>query len=108
VSEKSDSEEIEPLALSPRGTAISLNCSIDRVYQLIRAGELDAYKDGRSTKITMASIKARQARLLAMPYRPDAIAPNNLKAAHTPAPTPAPVKRPRGRPRKTPPAPAAA
>jgi len=85
MTEKSDHEKVEPLALSPRATAIALDCSIDRVYCLIRSGELEAYHDGRATKITMASIKARLARLLATPYRPEAIAPNrNQRADHGP------------------------
>jgi excisionase family DNA binding protein len=34
-----------------------------RLYQLIGAGELVAYKDGRSRRVTMQSIRARVARL---------------------------------------------
>jgi len=81
MSEKSDHERVEPLALSPRATAIALDCSIDRVYRLIKARELIAYKDGSHTKITMASIKARQARLLAAPFQPTSIAANRRHSA---------------------------
>jgi hypothetical protein len=41
-----------------------LSCCTTFVYGLIRDGELDSYKDGASTKITTASIRARIARQL--------------------------------------------
>jgi hypothetical protein len=54
----------EPLAVSPRRTALLLDCGITRVYELINSGELESYKDGKSRKITMRSIRARTERLL--------------------------------------------
>jgi hypothetical protein len=35
-----------------------------RLYELLGAGELESYLDGRARRITMASIQARVARLL--------------------------------------------
>ena len=33
-----------------------LNCGRTRVYELLAAGELDSFRDGRARKITIASI----------------------------------------------------
>jgi excisionase family DNA binding protein len=62
---KSDSEgELAPLAVKVCVAAALMSCSVDRVYKLIRRRELRAFKDGRSTKVEVASIRERQARLL--------------------------------------------
>jgi excisionase family DNA binding protein len=42
-----------------------LDCGTTRLYELIANGELESYRDGKSRKITVASIKARVARMLA-------------------------------------------
>jgi excisionase family DNA binding protein len=57
--------EIEPLAVSPRQACRLLGCGITRLYELIGAGELESYLDGRMRRITMRSIVARIERLLA-------------------------------------------
>jgi hypothetical protein len=41
-----------------------LGCGITRLYELINSGELVSFKDGKSRKITTASIKAYIARQL--------------------------------------------
>jgi len=41
-----------------------LGCSHKRLYQLLADGELESFKDGRSRKITVASIQSRIARKL--------------------------------------------
>jgi excisionase family DNA binding protein len=56
---------LEPLVVSPRVAWRMLGCGNTRGYELIAAGELESYKDGRSRKITVASIKAFVARQLA-------------------------------------------
>jgi len=61
-----------------------LDVGMTRLYELIAAGEVDSYLDGRARKITVASIDRRIARLLA-------------ESGHSPARQP----RRRGRPRKT-------
>jgi excisionase family DNA binding protein len=35
-----------------------LDCGTTRLYELIRAGELETYRDGASRKITTASLRA--------------------------------------------------
>jgi hypothetical protein len=57
--------ELEPFAVKATVAAVLEDCSVDRIYKLLATGELEGFKDGRNTKITMASIKARRARLLA-------------------------------------------
>jgi excisionase family DNA binding protein len=78
-------EHLEPLAVSPRQACLLLGVGNTRLYQLIGAGELVTYKDGRSRRVTMQSIRARVARL----------------AAAAGATGAAPPRR-RGRPRKQP------
>jgi excisionase family DNA binding protein len=54
----------EPLVVKPRIAWRLLGCSNTYGYELLAAGELESFKDGKSRKITMASIKARIARQL--------------------------------------------
>jgi excisionase family DNA binding protein len=51
----SDSE-FGPLVVKPKVACRMLACGITRLYALIGARELDAFRDGRSRKITTASI----------------------------------------------------
>jgi hypothetical protein len=48
----------EPLVVSPRRARRLLDCGNTRLYELIAARELETFKDGKSRKITVASIKA--------------------------------------------------
>ena len=48
----------EPLVVSPRRARLMLDCGNTRLYELIAARELQTFKDGKSRKITVASIKA--------------------------------------------------
>jgi excisionase family DNA binding protein len=65
ASSKSNAQDdIEPLVVKPRVAWRLLGCSNTYGYELLGAGELESYKDGKSRKITMASIKARIARQL--------------------------------------------
>jgi excisionase family DNA binding protein len=54
----------EPLVVGPRRARRMLDCGNTRLYELIAARELESFKDGRSRKITVASIKAYIARRL--------------------------------------------
>ncbi len=54
----------EPLVVSPRRARRMLDCGNTRLYELIAARELDTFKDGKSRKITVISIKAYIARRL--------------------------------------------
>jgi hypothetical protein len=58
-------DDIEPLVVKPRVAWRLLGCSNTYGYELLAAGELESFKDGKSRKITMASIKARIVRQLA-------------------------------------------
>jgi hypothetical protein len=53
------------LVVSPRTACLMLSVSHKRLYCLLADGQLESFKDGRSRKITVASIKARIARGLA-------------------------------------------
>ena len=57
----------EPLIVSPRHAQELLSIGHSRLYELIAAGELATFKDGKSRKITVASIKEYVARKLAAP-----------------------------------------
>jgi excisionase family DNA binding protein len=46
------------LVVKPRGAQQMLQCGRKHVYQLIAEGHLVSFKDGRSRKITVASIEA--------------------------------------------------
>jgi hypothetical protein len=57
--------EIEPLVVKPKVAWRMLGCGNTRGYELIAAGELESFTDGRSRKITVASIKRYIERRLA-------------------------------------------
>jgi hypothetical protein len=52
----------EALVVSPRRARRMLDCGNTRLYELISARELESFKDGKSRKITIASIKSYIAR----------------------------------------------
>jgi hypothetical protein len=56
---------LEPLVVRPKVAQRLIGCGNTRFYELLAIGELESYKDGKSRLITMASIKARVARMLA-------------------------------------------
>lgn len=60
-----DHVDVEPLVVKPKVAWQMLGCGNTRGYELLAAGELESYKDGRSRKITVASIKAFVARQVA-------------------------------------------
>src|SRR5262245_49023642 len=45
------------IIVGPRRARHMLDCGITHLYQLLAAGELESFLDGRSRKITVASIK---------------------------------------------------
>jgi excisionase family DNA binding protein len=61
-----------PLVVRPAQACWLLGVGNTKLYELIAAGELESYLDGRSRRITMASIRARIARLLAADTLPRA------------------------------------
>jgi len=54
----------KPLVVKPRGACVLLGCGMTYLYELINAGEIESFKDGKSRKITTASIDAYIARHL--------------------------------------------
>jgi hypothetical protein len=58
------SNEIAPLVVSPRQAMQLLNCGKTRLFELLAAGELESYLDGKSRKIVFDSITARHRRKL--------------------------------------------
>ena len=52
-----DLGEPGPLVVKPRVAWKMLSCSNTRGYELLAAGELQSFRDGRSRKITVQSIK---------------------------------------------------
>jgi hypothetical protein len=59
------SRDAEPLAVKPKRACAMLDCGITRLYELMSAGELVGFKDGRSRKITTASLHGYLARRIA-------------------------------------------
>jgi excisionase family DNA binding protein len=51
-------EALEPLVVRPNKAMRLLDCRRNYLYDLINAGELETYRDGRARKITMRSIRA--------------------------------------------------
>lgn len=57
--------DLGPLVVKPRVAWKMLACSNTRGYELLAAGELESFLDGRSRKITVDSIQRYIARRLA-------------------------------------------
>jgi len=72
----------EPLVVRPKRAWQMLDCGNTRGYELVKAGELESFLDGRSRKITVESIHRYIARKLAAEVPSEA----------------APLRRRRGRP----------
>lgn len=49
--------DLEPITVRPKVAFNAIGVGVTRGYELIRSGELDAIKIGRSTRITWASVK---------------------------------------------------
>jgi excisionase family DNA binding protein len=62
---KAPVERIEPIVVRPKQACVLLGCGLTYLFNLLNAGELESYRDGRSRLITVASIKARIAQKLA-------------------------------------------
>ena len=62
---KAPAVPVEPLVVRPKQACTLLGCRPTYLFDLLKNGELESYRDGRSRLITLASIKARVARKLA-------------------------------------------
>jgi hypothetical protein len=60
------------LIVKPRIAWKMLSCSNTRGYELLAAGELDSFRDGRSRKITVESIRRYITRRLSQSREPSA------------------------------------
>lgn len=49
---------MEPLLVPPKTGFAAIGCGSTKGYELIAAGEIEAVKIGRATRITTASIRA--------------------------------------------------
>lgn len=65
MSVRATEDDEERLVVSPHRAERMLDIGHSRLYELLSAGEFESYKDGKSRKITVASIRARIARKLA-------------------------------------------
>jgi hypothetical protein len=54
----------EPLVVSPKRGCQMLDCSMTRFYELLNSGQIQSYREGKSRKAVVASIKAHIARQL--------------------------------------------
>jgi hypothetical protein len=48
--------ESQPLVVNPKAACRMLDCGTTRLYALLGTGQLESFRDGRSRKITLASI----------------------------------------------------
>jgi hypothetical protein len=60
----------EPLVVKPREAWRMLSCGATRGFELLAAGELDSFQDGRSRKITVESIRRYISRRAGAGYVP--------------------------------------
>jgi excisionase family DNA binding protein len=77
--------QLEPMAVTPRQACTLLNVGNTRLYELIAAGELETYHEGRARRITMGSIRNRIARLLAAATSADAKTTSPRRCGPTPS-----------------------
>ena len=58
----SAASNLKPLVTDVPGACQSLGCGHDQIYDLMHAGEIDSYLDGRARRIIVASLEAYVAR----------------------------------------------
>lgn len=56
---------MKPISIPPKDAFAAIGVGVTKGYELINSGELDAFKIGRATRITMASIESFVARRMA-------------------------------------------
>jgi hypothetical protein len=70
MSVRTTEHDDEPLVVSPRRAQQMLDVGHSRLYELLAQGELQSFKDGKSRKISVASIRDFVARKLTAYERP--------------------------------------
>jgi excisionase family DNA binding protein len=58
--------EAEALVVSPKAACRMLACSLTRLYELLNSKEIQSYRDGKSRRILVASLKSYVARQCAV------------------------------------------
>jgi excisionase family DNA binding protein len=58
-------QNLTPIVVSPAIACQLLSVGLTRLYEILRAGELDSYRDGASRRITTESIRGYVTRRLA-------------------------------------------
>jgi hypothetical protein len=72
--------DISNEVFAPRTLAKNEDCSVSEIYRRLKRGEYEAYRDGRSTKITGSSVQARRQRLLeTAPFTPRGVGIRSAK-----------------------------
>jgi hypothetical protein len=56
---------VEVLAVTPRVAKLMIGCGTTRLYDLMNHGELESYRDGKSRKILVTSLRDYVGRRLA-------------------------------------------
>lgn len=55
---KIDSAASPPLVVSPKRACQMLDCSMTRFYELLKTGQIQSYRDGKSRKAVVASLSS--------------------------------------------------
>jgi hypothetical protein len=58
ISDSPTVRAVSPLVVSPSKAMVILDCGRTKLYEMLNAKELESYLDGKSRKITVASIQA--------------------------------------------------
>lgn len=56
--QNSKNAEMTAIAVSPKKGAAMLDLGLTRFYELMNAGEIESYRDGKSRKILIASLRS--------------------------------------------------
>lgn len=76
--------DVAPIVVKPKDARRMLSCGTTRLYELIGAGEIESFLDGRSRKITVESIRRYIARLLPPVGGPDTAPPTQGPGTEAP------------------------
>jgi hypothetical protein len=54
----SSSQGLDILVVSPKKARLMLDCSMTRLYELLNSKEIESYRDGKSRRILVASLRS--------------------------------------------------
>jgi hypothetical protein len=49
-------DDMQPIAVGPKAACRMIDCGPTRMFDLIKTGEVESYKDGKSRKILVKSL----------------------------------------------------